>query len=155
GIKGMQGTTMYSDATPAYQQKWRSHREINNALALVKKKAPDARKVYVKSLELFADRMVDVLELETPDVVLAEGAPAMSGDGFEKLFPSPENVAIGGTNVILVDRVAAQYLGFWDSDALARELAGHRTSPLLEAAAKRFGIDIQAPKLAGDGASLL
>jgi uncharacterized protein (DUF362 family) len=154
-IKGMQGTTMYSDATPAFQQKWRSHREIDHALALQKKRDPKARKVYVKSLETFAERMADVLEVEAPDVVLVEGAPAMSGDGFEKLFPSAEPVAIGGTQPIAVDRVGAQFLGLWDSAAVAAELGGHRTSPLLETAAKRFGVDIASPQLVGDGAALL
>jgi hypothetical protein len=96
-----------------------------------------------------------ILEIEAPDVVLVEGAPAMSGDGFEKLFPSAEPVAIGGTNPIAVDRVGAQFLGLWDSAAVAAELGGHRTSPLLETAAKRFGVDIASPQLAGDGAALL
>jgi uncharacterized protein (DUF362 family) len=155
GIKAMQGTAMYSDATPAYQQKWRSHREIDKALALVKKGDPTARAVYVKALEVFAERMVDMLELEAPDVELVEGAPAMSGDGFDTLLPIADNVAIGGTNVVMVDRVGAQFLGLWDSDALAKELGGHRTSPLLEVAARRFGIDVSKPELTGDGASLL
>ncbi len=154
-IKGMQGTTMYSNATPAYQQKWRSHIEIAGALDLVKKKSPKARDAYVKSLEIFAQRMTDVLELETPDVVLVDGAPAMSGDGFEKLYPSAEPIAIGGTNPILVDRIGAQLLGLWNSDALAAELGGHKTSPLLTAAAKRFSVDITSPKVTGDGAKLL
>jgi len=57
--------------------------------------------------------------------------------------------------VILVDRVGAQYLGLWDNDALGAELGGHKTSPLLEVAAKRFGVDLQHPKLVGDGAGLL
>jgi uncharacterized protein (DUF362 family) len=155
GIKAMQGAAMYSDATPAYQQKWRSHRELDKALSLVKKNDPTARDLYVKALETFAERMVDMLELEAPDVVLVEGAPAMSGDGFETLLPSAESVAIGGTNVVMVDRVGAQFLGLWDSDALATELGGHRTSPLLEVAAKRFGVDIRQPEIAGDGAGLL
>jgi len=155
GIKAMQGTVMYSDATPAFAQKWRTHREIDHALKLVAKGDPKAREVYVKSLEKFAERMTDVLELEAPDAVLAEGAPAMSGDGFTKLFPSKENVAIGGTNVILVDRVGAQYLGLWNNAALGAELGGHRTSPLLEVAAKRFGVDLASPKIVGDGAGLL
>ena len=154
-IKSMQGTVMYSDATPAFHQKWRSHREIDRALALVKRGDPNARATYVKALEVFAERMVDVFELEAPDVVLAEGAPAMGGDGFERLFPSPENVAIGGTNAIVVDRVGAQYLGLWDNEALAKQLGGHRTSPLLEVAASRFGVDIAHPEIVGDGASLL
>jgi uncharacterized protein (DUF362 family) len=155
GIKAMQGTVMYADATLAFAQKWRTHREIDHALKLVAKGDPKAREVYVKSLEKFAERMTDVLELEAPDAVLAEGAPAMSGDGFTKLFPSKENVAIGGTNVILVDRVGAQYLGLWNNAALGAELGGHRTSPLLEVAAKRFGVDLASPKIVGDGAGLL
>jgi uncharacterized protein (DUF362 family) len=155
GIKAMQGSVMYGDAAPAFAQKWRSHREIDKALKLVARDDPKARETYVKSLEKFAERMADVLELEAPDAVLAEGAPAMSGDGFVKLFPSPENVAIGGTNVILVDRVGAQYLGFWNNAALGVELGGHQTSPLLEAAAKRFGVDLASPKIVGDGAALL
>lgn len=155
GIKAMQGTVMYSDAAPAFRQKWRSHRELDAALGAIKKKEPDGRDKYVRALEIFAERMVDVLELEAPDVVIAEGTPAMDGDGFDGLYPRSENVAIGGTNVVMVDRVAAEYLGLWDNDALAKELGGHRTSPLLEVAAKRFGIDIAQPKLAGDGAAIL
>jgi len=38
---------------------------------------------------------------------------------------------------------------------LASELGGHRTSPLLELAARRFGIALKAPAVAGDGASLV
>ena len=155
GIKALQGTTMYSDATPAFHQKWRTHKEIGAALELVKRGDPKARAAYVKSLEVFAERMVDILEVEAPDAVLAEGAPAMSGDGFQVLFPSTEAVAIGGTNVILVDRVGAAFLGLWDHAGLARELGGHRTSPLLEVAAERVGVDITAPTLVGDGAALL
>ncbi len=154
-IKAMQGNVMYSDATPAFRQKWRSHRELDKALALVKHDDPKARAVYIKALEIFAERMTDVLEIEAPDVVLAEGAPAMSGDGFVALYPSPESVAIGGTNAIMVDRVGAQYLGLWNNAALGAELGGHKTSPLLEVAAKRFGVDVQNPKLVGDGAELL
>src|SRR5262249_59651872 len=56
---------------------------------------------------------------------------------------------------VAVDRVVAQYLGLWNSDALGRELGGHKTSPLLEVAAKRFGVDIASPTVTGDGASLL
>ena len=155
GVKSLQGAAMYSDASPAYHQKWRTHKEVGKALELVKKGDPRARAVYVKALETFAERMVDILEVEAPDAVLAEGAPAMSGDGFQVLFPSRELVAIGGTNVVLVDRVGAAFLGLWDHDGLARELGGHRTSPLLEVAAERFGIDLARPAITGDGAALL
>jgi hypothetical protein len=51
--------------------------------------------------------------------------------------------------------VGAQLLGLWDNKDLARELGGHATSPLLETAAKRFGVDIASPAVTGDGAALL
>lgn len=155
-IKGMQGTVDLSDASPAFHNKWRMHKELVPLLDAQKKGKPMDRAAYVASLETFADRIADVLEVEAPDVVLAEGAPAMEGDGFEELWPSKENYAVGGTNPILVDRVAAQLLGLWNNADLARELGGHATSPLLETAAKRFGVDIgPLPALTGDGASLL
>jgi len=90
-----------------------------------------------------------------PHVTLAEGAPAMGGDGFGKRWPSDEDYAIGGTNPILVDRVGAQMLGLWDNADLAKELGGHKTSPLIETAAKRFGVDIAKPSVEGDGVALL
>ena len=79
----------------------------------------------------------------------------MDGDGFVQFWPSIERVAVGGTNPILVDRVGAQLLGLWNHADLARELGGHATSPLLETAAKRFGVDITSPAVTGDGAALL
>ncbi len=152
-IKGMQGTVMYSDASPAYHQKWRTHKELVTKGA---GRGPGIdRDAYVRSLEKFAQRMADILELEAPDVVLAEGAPVMHGDGFDQLVPLPDPVAIGGTNAVLVDRVGAELLGLWNSSALAQELGGHKTSPLLEVAANKLGIDIAKPTVIGDGASLL
>lgn len=163
GIKGGQGTVMLSDKSPAYKQKWRMHRELGKYLDLRKGKGDDGaevpkeenRALYVASLMAFAERMADVLEISTPDAVLAEGAPAMGGDGFQRLVPSAENVAIGGTNPVLVDRVGAAFLGLWAQPALARELGGHATSPLLEVAAKRYKLDLKSPAITGDGASLL
>lgn len=154
-IKSLQGVAMYSDAAPAYRQKWRTHKEVGAAIDLVKKGDPKARAFYIAALEKFAERMVDVFEVEAPHAILAEGAPAMSGDGFQVLFPSSEPVAIGGTNPIAVDRVGAEYLGLWDHDGLAAELGGHRTSPLLEVAAARFGVDLAKVGVVGDGADLL
>jgi len=154
-IKNLQGTVMLSDKSPAYKQKWRMHRELNEYIEQRKEKLPEDRKLYVDSLRAFSERMVDVLELSTPDVVLAEGAPAMGGDGFQVLRPSAEKVAIGGTNPVLVDRVAAQFLGLWDNARLAGELGGHRTSPLVESAAKRFKLDLRSVQVVGDGADLL
>lgn len=154
-IKGMQGTVMTSDGSPAMHQKKQMHKEISSALSLLQKDRPEGEKAYLASLEIFAERMSDVLEIEAPDVVLAEGAPMEGGDGFGKRWPSAESVAIGGTNPILVDRVGAQMLGLWDNGDLAAKLGGHRTSPLLETAAKRFEVDISAPKVIGNGAALL
>jgi uncharacterized protein (DUF362 family) len=153
-VKGVQGTIMLSDASPAFRQKWRMHRELNKYLDQRAKKLPEDRALYVSALETFAERIADVLEVETPDVVLADGAPMMAGDGFQRLVPSDDLVAIGGTNPILVDRVGAQLLGLWDNAALAKELGGHATSPLVEVAAKRMGLDLAHPAVDGDGADL-
>ncbi len=155
-IKGTQGTIALSDASPAFNQKWRMHRELNPYLDARSKGLPEDRAAYVKALETFADRIADVLEVNTPDVVLADGTPAMDGDGFQKMYPLRDRVAIGGTNVVRVDRVAAEFLGAFNRPELAKELGGHTTSPLLETAAKRFGIDLsQRPTIDGDGKALL
>ena len=158
GIKGNQGVVMTSDAAPAFHQKGRLHRELNPYLKARKQglpEGPDERARYVAALEAFAERMTDVLEVAAPDAVLLDAAPGMGGDGFQKLWPQADSVAVGGTNAVRVDRVGAQLLGLWDSAALAKEIGGHRTSPLIEAAAKRLKIDLSATKLAGDGAGLL
>ncbi|HSO31549.1 MAG TPA: carbohydrate-binding family 9-like protein [Labilithrix sp.] len=154
-IKGGQGVVMLSDASPAFNQKWRMHKELAKALELLPKDHEAGKKAYLESLDVFAERMTDVLEVASPHVVLAEGAPGMGGDGFGKRWPTPENVAIGGTNPILVDRVGAAFLGLWDNADLAKELGGHKTSPLIEKAAQRFGVDISSPVVEGDGAALL
>ena len=138
-IKGTQGTIALSDASPAFNQKWRMHRELNPYLDARKKGLPEDRAAYVKALEIFADRMSDVLEVNTPDVVLADGTPAMQGDGFQKMYPLRDRVAIGGTNVVQVDRVAAEFLGAFNrAEEPARELGGHTTSPLLRDRRKTF-----------------
>jgi uncharacterized protein (DUF362 family) len=153
-VKGMQGTVMLSDASPAFRQKWRMHRELNTWLD-GRKKGEEDRALYVSALETFAERIADVLEVEAPHVVLADAAPAMGGDGFQKLTPSPEKLAIGGTNPILVDQVGSRVLGLWDRADLAKELGGHRSSPLIETAAKRFGVDLSHVAVEGDGAAVL
>src|SRR5207253_11011628 len=114
--------------------KHRMHREINAYLRARKAQLPESaadRKAYVAALETFGERIADVVEVEAPDAVLVDAAPAMGGDGFQQLWPLPEKVAIGGTNLILVDRVGAEVLGRWDNESLARELGGHGTSPLI------------------------
>ena len=140
---------MLSDTSPAFRNKWRMHRELGKWLDAKGKGQAVDRTGYVSALEVFAERIADVLEVEAPDVVLAEGAPMMGGDGFQKLVPSAESVAVGGTNAILVDRVGAELLGLWQNAALARELGGHATSPLIEVAAKRMGLDIASPNVSG------
>lgn len=168
-IKGGQGPVMYSDASPAHRQKWRTHRELSPYVKALKKGRPgaragesDDRAAYIASLEVFAERMTDILEVEAPHVVLAEGAPYLFGDGFNELEPGvgevADHVAIGGTNPILADRVGAELLGLWNNQELARELGGHATSPLITHAARRFGIDPQALqdiRVIGNGADLL
>lgn len=155
-IKGLQGNVALADGAPAYKQKWRMHRELNPYLATRRGGGADDRGAYVTALQTFAERIADVLEVEAPDVVLAEGAPRMGGDGFQTLVPLDEPVAVGSTNAILADRVGAELLGLWDNPALARELGGHATSPLLTTAARRFAVDITTrPNLHGDGAALV
>jgi len=151
GIKGMQGAVMLADKKPAYQQKSLMHRELNAYASALGPGASGDRAAYVAALLAFSERMVDVLELEAPDAVLAEGAPAVWGDGFDKLWPGPESVAIGGENTVLVDRVGAEYLGLFQNKSLAAKLGGHATSPLIELAARRFGLDLGSPELRGDG----
>lgn len=155
GIKGMQGTVMRSDASPAYNQKWRMHAELKDYLHALKSGEPEDRAAYVASLEAFAERMVDVLEISLPDVVLVDGAPSVTGDGFQKLRFLPEKIAIGGTNPVAVDRVGAEWLGLYRNVRLGEQLGGHRTSPLIEVAAKRYGIDLAGVRVVGDGVSLL
>ncbi len=165
-VKGVMGTVMFSTRHPAYGQKSHMHRELNAIIKADKaaRKSKDAgpppdplarRRAYVASLRAFAERIADVLELETPDVVLADGAPAMGGDGFWKLYPSSELVAIGGTNPVLVDRVGAAFLGLYKNRRLKSELLGFDTSPLIAVAAKRFDLDLDATKIVGNGAALL
>ena len=113
------------------------------------------RALYVASLRAFAERIGAELEIATPDAVLAEGAPAMGGDGFQVLRPIAERVAIGGTNPVSVDKVGAQLLGLWDNATLGANLGGHRTSPLIDVARKRYKLDLEAIELEGDGAELL
>ncbi len=155
GIKNLQGTVMYSDASPAYRQKWRSHREISAALELLRTDRYEGTLAYVAALDVFARRMVAVLELEAPHVVILEGAPAMSGDGFERLEPSAEKVAIAGTNVITVDRVGSQFLGLWENAPLRSQLAGRASSPLITKAAHAFGVDLDHVEVVGNGAHLI
>jgi len=154
GIKGTQGVVMRSDKPPAHQQKWRMHKELH-AYLRNKKAGHEDRAAYVKSLEIFGERVADVMEVAMPDAILAEGAPAMAGDGFDLLIPLPEPMAVGGTNPVRVDEVGAQLLGLWDNPTLKAELGGYGTSPLIVIAAKRWGVDLGATKIVGSGADLL
>jgi uncharacterized protein (DUF362 family) len=165
GIKGMQGTVMRNDGGPAYKLKFKMHQELTDYLALRKANkeagltdAPTIaaeRKLYVDSLRAFAERMIDVLEVSMPDVVLADGAPGMGGDGFQALWPTAEMFAVGGTNAVTVDKVGSQLLGLWEVAKLGPELGGHKGSPLIELAARRYKLDLGAVKTTGDGVALL
>lgn len=154
GIKGTQGVVMRSDKPPAHAQKWRMHKELH-AYLRTKKAGNEDRAAYVKSLEVFSERVADVMEVAMPDAILAEGAPAMAGDGFDLLIPLDEPIAVGGTNAARVDKVGAQLLGLWDHPQLKAELGGYGTSPLIVIAARRWGIDLGATKVVGSGAGLL
>ena len=153
--KGAQGTIMYSDAAPAFRQKWRTHKELGKVLPLLKSSKEEGTKQYLEALDVFAERIADVLEVEAPHVVLADGSPMMRGDGFQKLLPSDELVAVAGTNFLRVDRVALELLGVWNNSELAKALGGRATSPLVTVAAKRFGVDITQVEVIGSGAALL
>lgn len=153
--KGAQGTIMYSDAAPAFRQKWRTHKELGKILPLLKSDPEEGNKQYLEAIDLFAERIADVLEVEAPHVVLADGSPMMRGDGFQKLIPSEEMIAVAGTNFLRVDRVALELLGVWDNADLGAKLGGRRTSPLVPVAAKRFGVNITHVDVVGSGASLL
>lgn len=154
-IKSLQGAAMYSDAAPAYRQKWRTHKEVGAAIALVKKGDPRARKVYVEALEKFAERMVDVFEVETPHVILAEGAPAMSGDGFQVLFPSAEAIADGGRQPGAGRsrrRAAARPVGSRRPRRRARRPPAPRRC---SRSRPRGSASLTKPPVTGDGAGLL
>ena len=164
-IKGMQGTVLLSGDRAAYKLKFKMHKELGEYLALRKKNkaegradpetAKQERDLYLASLHTFAQRMVDVLELSTPDVVLADGAPAMAGDGFQQLYPSAEKFAIGGTNPVFVDKVGSELLGLWNNARLGQELGGPRSSPLITIAAQRYKLDLSQVAVTGDGKDLL
>lgn len=154
GIKGTQGVVMRSDKPPAHAQKWRMHKELHDYLRDMKAGRED-RAAYVRALEVFSERVADVMEVAMPDAILAEGAPAMAGDGFDLLIPLKEPMAVGGTNPVRVDEVGAQLLGLWDHPTLTKELGGYGTSPLIVIAAKRWGVDLAATKVVGSGADLL
>ena len=154
GIKGTQGVVMRSDKPPAHAQKWRMHSELH-AYLRGKKAGNEDRAAYVKSLEVFSERVADVMEVAMPDAILAEGAPTMAGDGFDLLIPLAESIAVGGTNAARVDKVGAQLLGLWDHPELKAQLGGYGTSPLIVIAAKRWGVDLRATKVVGSGADLL
>jgi uncharacterized protein (DUF362 family) len=153
GIKGTQGVVMRSDRAPAYQQKWRMHAELLPWLKGLGA-GHDDRQAYVASLEIFAERVLDVLEVALPDAVLVDGAPAISGDGFDLVLPGKKSFAVGGTNPVTVDKVSAALLGLWNNPELGRNLGGYQTSPLITLAAKRYGLDLHQVKIRGDTALL-
>ncbi len=113
------------------------HREIGPWLHRFRSEDVDDRDAYVAALETFSERIVDLLEIVTPDATLIDGIPPVAGDGFALMEPLPEGVAIGSTNPVFADAVALEYMGLLDNADLAREIH-HPTSPLIEEAARRF-----------------
>jgi hypothetical protein len=51
--------------------------------------------------------------------------------------------------------VGAEVLGLWNNARLGNELNGSKTSPLIELAAKRFGLDLAATKVTGNGTDVV
>ncbi len=128
GVKGKQGVTMYSDAAPAFHQKWRTHIEIDGALAAAEEgRARRAREVRARRSRPFAEShrghpRARGARRRARRGRARDGRRRLRGPRADAATP----VAIGGTNVVAVDKVGAQFLGLWDSDALA---AGARRSP--------------------------
>jgi len=142
GLKNAMGAILLADGVPPHRQKWRMHAELGAWMRRTRAAGPDAgptgdRAGYVFALEQFAARIADVLEVELPDAVLIDGLPPVAGDGFDLDEPLRESVAIGSVNPVLADAVALEWMGYLDNADLAREI-GHRTSPLVEEAARRF-----------------
>jgi len=113
------------------------HREIGPWIHRFRNEDEDDRDAYVAALEAFAERIVDLLEIVMPDATLIDGVPPVAGDGFALIEPLDEGVAIGSTNPVFAEAVALEYMGYLDNRDLEREIR-HRTSPLVEEAARRF-----------------
>ena len=138
GIKNAMGVVVWRGVEAPNSRSDRMHAEIGPWLSEFRGPTHrDDRDGYIRSLELFSERMADVLEIELPDAVLIDGVPPVAGDGFALIEPFDEGVAIGSTNPVLADAVAMEWMGYLDNADLMRELH-HPTSPLLEEAARRF-----------------
>jgi uncharacterized protein (DUF362 family) len=136
-IKNTMGTVVLHGAEEPGSRSGRMHAEIGPWLTRWRNEHEDDRDGYIRSLELFAERIADVLEIELPDAVLIDGVPPVGGDGFQLTEPFDDGVAIGSVNPVLADVVAAEWLGYLDNEDLMREIR-HPTSPLIEEAARRF-----------------
>ena len=53
-IKGGQGVVMLSDASPAFNQKFRMHKELSKALTLLNTDKEAGNKAYLEALDVFA-----------------------------------------------------------------------------------------------------
>jgi uncharacterized protein (DUF362 family) len=137
GIKNTMGMVVLQGAEEPGSRSGSMHAEIGAWLNGWRNGRVDDRDTYVRSLELFAERLTDVLEIELPDAVLIDGVPPVAGDGFQLTEPFDDGVAIGSTNPVLADAVGMEWMGYLDNADLEREIR-HRTSPLLEEAARRF-----------------
>ncbi len=136
-IKNAMGVVVMRGAEEPGSRSDRMHAEIGPWLTRWRAEHVDDRAAYVRSLELFAERLSDVLEVELPDATLIDGVPPVAGDGFRVIEPFDDGVAIGSVNPILAEAVATEWMGYLDNADLEREIR-HRTSPILEEAARRF-----------------
>ncbi len=137
GIKNNMGFVNLDGATPTKSRRSRLHAEIGPWLRAFKRRGKADPAGYRRAVELFSERIVDVLELELPDAVLIDAVPGVGGDGFARVVPMRHGAAIGSVNPVLADAVGMEYAGYLNNAALQQQL-GHATSPLLTEAARRF-----------------
>lgn len=137
-IKNAMGVVILDGSEPGHTRADLMHGELTPWWRRFRREHVDDRDEYVRTLELFAERMTDVLEQQLPDAVLIDAIPLVAGDGFALVEPYPgDGYAIGSQNPIYADAIGLEILGYLDNEDLEREIH-HRTSPLVESAAMRF-----------------
>jgi uncharacterized protein (DUF362 family) len=139
-IKNLMGAVMMlgDAAAPAWQRRWRMHRELSPWLAAWKQSKRDDREVYRAALASFSERLADLYGVLTPDLAIVAGLPAMQGDGFAQVVPfGGAGIVIASENPCYADWTAARFFGWSDSPELEREL-GVRAPPAILAVATRY-----------------
>ena len=155
-IKGGQGVVMLSDASPAFHQKWRMHKRRSATPSSCSRRTRRRGRRRISTASTCSPSAWPTCSRSRARTSSSpKGHRGWAATASESAGPHSRTWRSAGRNPILVDRVGAAFLGLWDNADLARELGGHRTSPLIEVAAKRFGVDVSAPLVEGDGAGLL